>query len=346
MARDVVDPEFTRNVIEGLETACWGGGRRENSVLGALEAALQAIGEEIPYEFLMGVSGGAFRVQIHQPEWCPSAPHANCGFRLYAPLAAALRFELVHLGSETQGDGEGRRAPRPVIESIDRGVPAFYSREEESLVVGYEKGGREVLLRPHAARKEGYVPHTVHELLSDWGGFEVLRRKDRPPDRRQALIRSLEIAVELAHTEAYEDSLQAGGKHARYASGFAAYAVWTQGLRDGSSREGAQMCGNAYCYTSLIDARRAAAVYLDSIASELGADAQAHLLRAAERYREIGQVLMRRSPVEVAPQPWFPNAKSWSQRLRDEQADLLEESLALERGAVSEIERALEALQR
>ena len=334
--------EFAQNVIDGLEQARWGGGHKENSVVGALEAALRAIGEEIPYEFLMGVSGGAFRIQMHQPKWCPSAPHANCGLRLYDTLAAALPYEFVQLGAE-QGNG-ARRAPEALIDSIDQGVPAFWSHEEESLVVGYDKQGQEVLLRPYAAQKEGYVPHSVDELLSGWGGFEVLRKKAERPERRESLIRSLEIALEFANTKvAPGGSPDPAGE---YACGFAAYECWIEQLRDGIPREGQEMCGNAHSFYSLIDARAAAASYLEAIAPEFEGEAGERLSRAGELYHEIGKILTRRNPVELAPQPWFPAAKSWNQDLRNEQAELLEEAMGVERRALVEIEGALALLGR
>ncbi len=247
------------------------------------------------------------------------------------------------LGAEQGGDTSGRRAPQALIESIDQGVPAFYSREEEALVVGYDKQGQEVLLRPYAAQKAGYEPHTVDELLADWGGFEVLRRKESVPDRRESLIRSLEIAVELAYTPVYQDSPDHRGQ---YASGFAAYEYWIEGLRDGSERDNMQMVGNGHTFYSLIDARTCAASYLQKIAAELGDEAEKHLTRAAEHYGEITKILLRRHPVEIAPMPWMPNAKSWSQGHRNEQSALLEEAMSVEREAIGEIERALEALGR
>lgn len=342
MVKEVFDehrlpPEFARNVIAGLEGARWGGGVRENSVIGALEAALRAIGEDMSYAFLMGVSGGAFRLQIEHPEWCPSAPHANCGFRLYEPLAGALPYELVPAPADPETRVGSRRAPRALIDSIDRGVPGFYSKEEESLVVGYDKQGSEVLLRPYAARQEGYVPRPVDELLSSWGGFEVLRKKDEAPDRRESLIRSLEIAVELAHAPGYD----------KYASGFTAYALWIEGLRDATStRSRSEMIGNGHCFFSLIDARSAAAEYLESIGPELAGEAADPLARAAGRYREIVAALTRRRPTEVAPMPWMLKpGEAWTQAQRNAQADALAAAFDLERRAVADLGRAVTALR-
>ena len=346
MVKEVFDEhrlpgEFAHNVIDGLEQARWGAGQKENSVIGALEAALRAMGEPIPYEFLMGVSGGAFRLQMQQPNWCPSAPHANCGFRLYDTLAAALPWELASVDGEQAGEGGPPTAPQALLESIDHGIPAFYSKEEESLVVGYEKDGERVLLRGYAAPREGYTAIPVVDLLSSWGGFEVLRRKPEPPERRGTLVRSLEIAVELAHAKAFD----------RYASGFAAYDVWIAGLRDASrfedtERREQEMHANAHCYYSLVDARAAAASYLRSIAGEFDGEAGEHLSLAAEQYGRIHEILCRRCPTEVAPMRFaLGEGGTWTQEQREAQAELLEAAFGVERAAVRELEGALEALR-
>jgi len=61
--------DFTQKTmrrIEGAERSFWGGmSDQQNSVMGALTAAMQAMGEEIEYEYLMGVSGAAFRLQFN-----------------------------------------------------------------------------------------------------------------------------------------------------------------------------------------------------------------------------------------------------------------------------------------
>ena len=213
-------------------------------------------------------------------------------------------------------------------------MPAFYGHEEQSLIVGYDKQGQEVLLRKYGAKQDGYEPHAVSELLSGWAGFHLLRKKDEVPDRRKALIRSLEIGLEVAQTPAYD----------KYASGFAAYEFWIGALRTGAEIDYVEMIANGHVFYSLIDARAAAVQYLKEIAGELGGDGEKHLEKAAEHYDAIVKLLTRRSPMETAPKPWMPQAKDWSQDDRNQQADLLEEALGFERQAVAEIEAALEAL--
>jgi hypothetical protein len=285
LERHRLGEEFSRRVIRGLETARWGAGEWENSPLGALAAALAAVGERVPYEFLMGVSGAAFRVQMFQPRWCPSAPHPRCGFDCLEAAFAALAYELVDLPVKPGDPGCVERVREEVVKSIDAGVPAFFTSLEESLIVGYEDEGRRLLLRLYGAPKEGYVPWRLvrgeaegaetypESFVLDWPhlSFGVLRRKPAPPDRRWSLVRSLELALELARTPTFGP----------YASGFAALEQWIAGLRDparfenASARE-ADMYANAHCWYSLCDARSAAGPYLRGIALELGG-------RAAQR---------------------------------------------------------------
>ena len=46
----------------------------ETSFMGSLARVMEYYNEYIDYIDLMGYSGAAFRVNIAQPQWCPSAP--------------------------------------------------------------------------------------------------------------------------------------------------------------------------------------------------------------------------------------------------------------------------------
>ena len=211
--------EFARTIVEGLQKVRWGAGINENSVLGALAAALQAIGEPVSYEYLMGVSGAAFRLQMAQPEWCPSAPNATCGFDCKSEAIAALNYEVVPIGVKADDPASVERARQAVMESVRNGVPAVYVSYEDSLFVGYESKGEIMLLRPYAAGSDGYVP------MKDWPWeVGILRRKATAPDRAGAIARSLDLAVKLANMEQSEG----------YACGFRAYRLWIEQLRDAS----------------------------------------------------------------------------------------------------------------
>ncbi|MEE9278567.1 MAG: hypothetical protein V3V67_00190 [Myxococcota bacterium] len=360
MVKEVFDEhrlpdDFAHKLIHGLEKERWGAGQRENSTIGALAAALHAMGEDEGYEFLMGVSGAAFRLQMHKPGWCPSGPHARCGFDCLEPVMDALPFEMVDTPVQKDDASaiEGLRGA--IVDSIDRGVPVFYSSLEESLIVGYQEGGKRLLLRLYGADSEGYAPWSLERpagesgeeypgsFVGDWPhlSFGFLKRKAERPDRRESIVRSLELATKFAHTE----------QVALYASGVAAYEFWVEGLRDESRfvdeayREHA-LAANAVCYYGLYDARSAAAAYLREVAGEFEGEAATHLARAADLYRTIAEdVLARRCVTEIAPMRWrLGKDGAWTREMRYEQADLLDEALGLERQAIGEIEAALAAL--
>ena len=76
-----------------------------NSVLACLAAALQANGEDVTYEYLMGISSRAFRLQV---SWCPSAPHSHCGFNTFEPALRAAGYDrdeeqMLYIGAEKPG---------------------------------------------------------------------------------------------------------------------------------------------------------------------------------------------------------------------------------------------------
>ena len=323
--------------FEGLENANIGSPPHTNSVMAARSYAFQAAGADISYEYLMGVSGAAFRLQMYQPEWCPSAPHAACGFRCCDVAQAAVPFDIT--GFEPKADDvEGvEKARREIVASIDRGIPVICYSEEDSLVVGYEDGGKVLLVRAYVAGKPGYKP------LNKWPwGFGIIKRKAEMPDPGKTILRSLEIAKELAHSKNYYEG--------HYASGFAAYEIWIAGLNDDKRFENKTpkdlpILANAHCYSCLVDARAAAAIYLRGVAGKFPADAQAHLLKAADLYdREQRDVLSKKCPTDIAPYPWsLKKGQSWTSAMRHEQAAILKEAFELDKQAVAEIESALAA---
>jgi len=50
----------------------------DNSFIRSSQLALNALGEDYTYEFLMGISGAAFRLHFH-PDWCPNSADSTTG---------------------------------------------------------------------------------------------------------------------------------------------------------------------------------------------------------------------------------------------------------------------------
>ena len=343
-SRAVVKREGTTVQIVGLEKVYWGGTTdRQNSINAALAAALTAAGrDDASYDHLMGVSGAAFRLQVMQPGWCPSAACSPCGFDCMGTAfsAAGVKVKWHDIGMagptskpDTVRDAARESARKAVVASIDAGLPVLMESEECSLAVGYRDGGKTLLVRPYSAKKDGYVE------MKKWPwGFGVITLGD-PPARRKVVVESLKLALHLA-------ALEMAGK---YACGSNAWKLWIEQLLedkrfDASDKEGAfnAALGNGYVYCCLIDARLAAAKYLRSIAGEFNDGAKAHLLKAADFYDECQLKLCKQR--DLAPFPWdIKPDKPWTADMRKQQSALLKEVFPQEQAALAEIKAALEA---
>ena len=167
--------------IDGLQQESWGCGGKECSFFGAMEAGLKSMGKSYSYEYLMGISGQAFRLQVSQPKgWCPSSPHACLGVDTGAIGLKALGMWFDTIAAVKPDDPAVMAAmKKAVVASIDAGTVLFPGEEESSLIVGYVDGGEKFLYRKYCAGKPGY------EVVEQWPwSMEVLVKKGEPKPRR------------------------------------------------------------------------------------------------------------------------------------------------------------------
>ncbi|HUW81463.1 MAG TPA: M56 family metallopeptidase [Phycisphaerae bacterium] len=328
----------------------------KNSVLAAMTSILQAAGEDVTYEYLMGVSSRAFRLQFN---WCPSAPHSACGFNTFEPAMKAMgwawtNYPMCNIGKRTVTTAEIATARQAVERSIDSGLACTFGSEEAGVVVGYEPATQVVpgLLR----RTDRPTPYHAPVKKYPWGVTVYRKRTEPAPSRRESILWSLMTAVTNAHTEKFDPG--------NYTSGFAAWERWIgelsgqkkvhwQADQDDPGKivridqldEGAYFSaclGNAWCYESLIDARQAAAKYLRSIVEEFSPEAGAHLTAAADHYEKVADTL--KPTAKHARYPWqLKGQENWTEAMRQAQTAALKDALAFERQAVAEIQGALDA---
>jgi hypothetical protein len=289
----------------------------------------------------MGVSGAAFKLHFHQPNWCPSSAEPGTGFDCTKIAMKALGYKTeLHFSSEDEPSAV-KKARQAIVQSINNGFPAvaidLVHSEDWGVIVGYQGDGKEFLCRTYFDKTEEY------SRAEKWPWIVVvIKEKGKTPDRRESLLRSLEIAVKLGNTE----------KFGNYASGFAAYEKWVSDLLDEPRFEKLSAEGlydvahiNGYCYNSLVDARDAAVRYLRSIGEEFGTESALHLSRAADLYKEIaGRLKDGRS---YAPTSWqLKDGEHWTKEMRHAQSGVLGEVVPLEREAVDQLGTALELAHR
>jgi hypothetical protein len=240
-------------ILKNIRGLSWQDGEL-NTFMAALQRILESLGEDHTYSYLMGLSGAAFRLQIHWDGLCPSGPDATCGFDSAAHLLQILRYPLRHL---VASDGEDK-VTSAVKKSIDAGAPGIavdlIKVPDWGLIVGYDdKDQYQVLTfyndhknKPQPAQKD---PWTVCLLGEKLGPF----------NRDHAEMTSLFLLKNLLENRSY----------GAYHTGQAGFESWLERLENigrflaglGERRQ-EHLLGNYWNYISLMDARRAAKTYL------------------------------------------------------------------------------------
>ena len=332
--KTAVRREDGRVWLEGVSG--WFVGDRESSVHAAEAAAMEALGEETTYEYLVGVSGLAFRMQVSKDGLCPSSPHSFCGYPCHRRSSQALPWKLRIIEVKPE-DAEGvKEARQAVMESIERGIPVQYGSEEDGIIVGYQEDGKEWICF-HPMQEGG--TKTFVETNWPWGIALFTERKEEQPSRHELALGALQQAVEMAQAQEAES----------YHVGFAAWDAYLERLRflqtaDEEIKRG-DMLGNSWIYECLVQYRSAAAQYLRDIADEFAPQVAEHLLKAAHLYERMSSQVLQDEEhcvITIAPLPWSLNeGESWTGELRAQEIRRLAAALPLEREAIQEIEQAL-----
>ena len=320
--------------LDGVECAVFYMGK-ESSVHGVQESIMRAVGEDIDYTELLGVSGLAFRFQVHTKGLCPSSPHAHCGFRCTDRSIEAIPWKTEQIKAKSEEKEKVLAARKAVVDSIERGVPVQYGREEDGIIMGYQKNGEEFICR-HSWRGDG--KKTFVEKKWPWGILIYTEPKENLPSKKELAKAALQQAVEMAEME------ESNG----YYLGFKAWDVYIDTLEKLESADEKNqrkaMVGNSWIYECLTSHREKAAEYLRSIAGEFSPEAAAHLKSAAECYEKMSVGILKKDKcvIAIAPLPWsLKKGEKWTSETRKDQVRRLKEALPLEREAIKEIKKAL-----
>ncbi|MCW5942403.1 MAG: hypothetical protein KIS66_09240 [Fimbriimonadaceae bacterium] len=176
-----------RAYLQGLQG--WLLSEMGNSMVAAASVACRAVGFPTDYQDLLGYSGQAFRIQVHD-QLCPSSPHSNVGYQTAPLLREVLPVALDGhpVRPESLADTRAR-----VKEAIEQGRPALWHHFESGLVVGYENGGESwIRVHPYTWSVEPFVNDAESPF-----DVEVVRPRVVPVHKRAAFLRSLESAVAM-----------------------------------------------------------------------------------------------------------------------------------------------------
>jgi len=355
------DEEFgkrVKRVLDGVErihwttTACV-------CFAGAAAACMHYLGENVTGEYVMGISGGAFKM-LWEPPWSPR----NCDLLMLGgePVKrtfAALGYDYTFVPDyDRESPGDAKEVyGKAIVESIDKGRPVIaigvVGPPEACIVAGYDKGGEVLYGR-------SYFQESQKGYFSEAGWFEnchgliLLGEKRQPPARRQVLRDTLEWTIRLAREPEMPLATIDGKIEKQIITGLAAYDAMAEALErdeDFAFADDDLDAMEMRCFAISNDGlhllypkRRDAAAFLESMADD-GGPASAELRRAAEAYgaelEVIGQAC-HLAPFSFAPQPKRLALRDRDLRLK--LSAMVREAKAHDERAVEHLEQALASL--
>ena len=337
--------EGTKVYLDGVEPMTWGGGEM-CEFASALTRMLACVGDHVPYHYVMGVTGVAFRFTIGSELWNP-------GFYGFENVAADAHdlvrraFAAVGYGYHLHAAGDMADDLARIAGSIERGVAVMLKgnvidASDWALITGTDG---DVLL--------GTSPYSPGERGEQFKGYDVVRgwhpktreyillgeKGERPPDA-DIYAEALRLAVRLVRTPKVGDRF----------TGLRAYEALAAELREEEFRKNARdkdawlwfgyLC--LLCYNMMLDDHRSAEPFLKDAAGALP-ECAAELAEAAECYER--SLALRDELEAILPSNFSQEAqqKLLDRSVRDAFACALLEIRDAEETGIACIEQALAA---
>lgn len=356
----------SKYILKNIMRLSFGEGM-ECSWAGALCAALQYMGEPYAYHQIMGMSGACYRV-CFTDVWDYSCTDALVAFDYAAPLYKAIGYSF---RMADRVEKQERKAERlAIMEDIRNGKPVLAINlrvaPEWGVVTGYIDNGSHFLCRTYfdrdvldALEQEDCQNKKDHEmvfgenegyLFTDFWPFIIAHfgEKGNVPSPLHVLKNSLAVLADSFYAE----------ESRGYYQGKEAYQVWRKAL----SREDdfwpehdkenvlRRLSVNDNMLCNLIDARRAAAVYLRASTYLLGERESEYLAKIADNCQLISDMVStfrdkvyHFSDCRIAYNTLDAFGVS-TPELRREQISLLGDALALDEKSCGLAELILELL--
>ncbi len=324
--------------LDGIEG--WSASEKASSVHAALEVVMISLGEESCYDYLVGVSSLAFRMQIGG--LCPSSPHPGCGYNCIDRSVNALPWNLAGYSLDDDSKENQEKINEIIIQSINKGIPVITGEEDDGLIIGYKKRNTE-FLGLHPWQEDGKRPYLISSLKDIcWGIGVITDRKTEVNDKATLAIDSLRQAVEMARTK----------KSAHYHLGFEAWKQYIHLLKEIHKNKkrikDKDIIGNAWIYECLVQYRDVAAKYLLLIEDHIPETARKHLRKASVLYKEISTGILRyekeRAVKVTGEYNSLKKTTIWTREMCDDQVKRLEKAQPLEEQAINEIEKTLSSV--
>lgn len=313
---------------------------------GSLYACMQYIGDPCDYDYLMGVTGAAFRRFWQRDD----GGNIDLGYLAPEPDRRAFRALGYRYATVPRTDRAAMRAA--IVESVGRGRPVIafgiIGPPEAGIVVGYRTHG-DVLVGYSYFQEGGrdyYEQADWFARIAPGGPYGLItigeKLPARPPER-EIFADTLAWAIDLARRERRPEQPE-------HVSGLAAYQAWAEGMEvdaDYPRRDRETLATRVMVHgdqTVMLGERRHAAAYLRSMAP-VAPEAAGALAAAAAMYDAVAAYEDRvwHWGASMGPEVGVALANSITRR---QIAQAIRQAGAEEARAVAELERALALMRR
>ncbi|MBN1187372.1 MAG: hypothetical protein JXB49_34165 [Bacteroidales bacterium] len=313
--------------IDNIPRLEWGK-NTDNSFIRSAQLTLNSLGEDYTYDFLMGISGAAFRIHFH-PEFCPSSADSTTGFDVSKVLFKSLGYTCnLHIIDDKNFE-EIKSLYQKIIAQINNGKPIVAINlkvcPEWGIITGYLKNKPGILCRTYFDNSDDYSLAEHAPWLSFFIG-----EKGEPLNIKEMFINSLKIAVQLAKTEVFEE----------YYSGFKAFNKWIEALQKYTdlpvNKSFDKIEENIILFNSLYDSRHSAGKYFNIINEALNLKRGGKII---DNYKKEAEIL---SDIKNNILPGFSSKpKDWSNEIINKQIECLKKVLNIERNVIEIIQNEL-----
>ena len=301
-----VKPANGGSYIDGIPPLKWGE-FKDCCYSGCVSLWLNVMGHSATYEQAAGLTGSCYRLSMCYG-WDPGSTTLNTSYAYLRGFKnacgtdgnanRAFGFEFHNVKDEAERDEQVRM-------SIDAGIPvlALGSRgdPEWCVITGYDRAqdGFRYFGRSYwdadASESEERFTDNEYLLANNYPGEHpdiFLKLGDtacKPTSPRDALRRSLEACLRLFGRPK---------KRAHKRMGYGAYKYMIKSLNKNENTDGYSGANAGLHFSILLDARRAAYIYLEESAALLAGENKAKLLRVSAMYREMFDALSAVLPYE------------------------------------------------
>ena len=264
-----------RNVIPGLRPVTWDDINRQNEFVNSVVSALNALGENLDYDYVCAVSGCAFRTSFSVKGFNHGNYHV-----IHTPDIIGHTFKMLGYGAVLHTGGGFETDRRLVIDSVDMGVPVVtvegvVNCSDACVIAGYDESGRVLLgYNPFMYVKDDHdEPHdeTGYFRKSGWHADSAANGKDfriiiigekhTKPNAKTIFNETMALVTRLIG----EDSLYRG-QH----NGLSAHRAFAGALTDYAWDDNFEPYLNVMCnYKQYLDRRYAAKFFRENNRNDL-----------------------------------------------------------------------------